>query len=178
MAAVLDFSPRLGNHNAEPLRALHSRFSAPLNRFFRSYRLNAADAEDLTQDVFVRLAGPTHLADLLKPEAFVFTLARNLVRDRARRFHTRIMAHSVAAEDANLSCDRPTPEQWLELNQQLQHVDRVLASLKPHARKAFMLHRVHGDSYAAIAVQMGISVSMVEKHIMSAMSALRLHAQS
>jgi RNA polymerase sigma factor (sigma-70 family) len=174
MAAVLDFPRQM---STEPLGALHSRLSAPLRRYFRSFRLNAADVEDLTQDVFVRLAGPTHRAELLKPEAFVFTLARNLVRDRARRFHTRMAAHAIAVEDADLSCDRPTPEQWLDLTQQLQHVERVLASLKPHARKAFMLHRVHGDSHSAIAVQMGISVSMVEKHIMSAMSALRRYAQ-
>jgi len=35
------------------------------------------------------------------------------------------------------------------------------------------MHRVHGESYAAIASQMKVSISMVEKHIMSATSLLR-----
>jgi RNA polymerase sigma factor (sigma-70 family) len=173
MAAVLDFSHGLGVRPPEPLSALHARFSAPLKRFFRSYRLNAADVEDLTQDVFVRLADPTGRKDLLKPEAFVFTLARNLVRDRARRLHTRALAQSIDMDDIDLSCTRPTPDEWLELRQLLQHVEEALASLKPRAREAFVLHRVHGDSYAEIAVLMNISVSMVEKHIMSAIIALR-----
>src|ERR1700693_1768859 len=94
MAAVLDCSQGLGVQRPEPLSALHARFSVPLKRFFRSYRLNAADVEDLTQDVFVRLADPTGRTDLLKPEAFVFTLARNLVRDRARRLHTKALSKS------------------------------------------------------------------------------------
>jgi len=48
-----------------------------------------------------------------------------------------------------------------------------LAGLKPNTREAFELHRIHGNSYAEIALQMGVSVSMVEKHIMAAIAALR-----
>jgi RNA polymerase sigma-70 factor (ECF subfamily) len=173
MAAVLNFSHHLNAQSPEPFGALHARFSAPLKRFFRSYRLNAADVDDLTQDVFVRLATSGSQTHLRKPEAFVFTLARNLVRDRARRLHTRAVPHSITLDDADLSCERPMPDQWLDLEQRLAHAARMLESLKPTTRKAFVLHRVHGESYATIATQMSISVSMVEKHIMSAMSALR-----
>jgi RNA polymerase sigma factor (sigma-70 family) len=169
MAAVLSFP-----HRGESLCALHARFSAPLQRFFRGYRLNSADVEDLTQDVFVRLAGPGAQTDLLKPDAFVFTLARNLVRDRARRLHTRAMAISVGVEDIDeLRCERPTPEQLLDISQRLQRVEKTLAGLKPATREAFELHRIHGHSYAEIALKMGVSVSMVEKHIMAAIAALR-----
>ncbi len=168
MATVLESCDDL-----EPLSALHDRFRAPLERFFRRYRLNAADVEDLTQDVFVRLAAVGSRADLISPEAFVFALARNLVRDRARRLYTKAIARSVDMDDANLSCERPTPERWLELSQQLQLAAAALATLKPSTRTAFVLHRVHGNSYAETAEHMDISVSMVEKHIMSAISALR-----
>ena len=169
MAAVLSFPSR-----ADSLGALHARFSVPLQRFFRGYRLNSADVDDLTQDVFVRLAGPSAQKDLLKPDAFVFTLARNLVRDRARRLHTRAASMSVDVADMDdLSCERPTPEQSLELSQRLQQVEQALAALKPNTREAFELHRVQGSSYAEIAAHMNISVSMVEKHIMAAIVALR-----
>ncbi len=169
MAAVLGFPSR-----SDSLGALHARFCAPLRRFFRGYRLNSADVEDLTQDVFVRLAGPGAQKDLLKPDAFVFTLARNLVRDRARRLHTRAMAISVDVGDIDeLRCERPTPEQELDVSQRLQRVEQTLAGLKPHTREAFEQHRVDGDSYAEIALRMGISISMVEKHIMAAIAALR-----
>lgn len=172
MAAVLDFSGFPGDQ-PEPLTSLHARFAGPLRRFFRSYRLNTADVDDLTQDVFMRLAGPRGRATLLKPEAFVFTLAKNLVRDRARRLHIRAGAHSIAVDDDDLRCERPTPDQWLDLAQRIEQVEVAVAALKPRTREAFLLHRVNGDSYAAIAIQMEISVSMVEKHIMSAMTALR-----
>jgi RNA polymerase sigma-70 factor (ECF subfamily) len=169
MAAVISFPSR-----ADSLGVLHERFSAPLQRFFRGYRLNSADVEDLTQDVFVRLAGPSAQRELKKPDAFVFTLARNLVRDRARRLHIRAASKSVDVADLeDLSCERPTPEQSLEVAQRLQQVEAALAVLKPNTREAFELHRVHGHSYAEIALHMNISVSMVEKHIMAAIVALR-----
>jgi RNA polymerase sigma factor (sigma-70 family) len=173
MAAVLQFGRRDGARSQESFAALHTQFSGPLKRFFRGYRLNAADVEDLTQEVFIRLAAPGSQTDLRKPDAFVFTLARNLVRDRARRLYTRAVAQSVTIDDIELSCERPTPDHWLELSQELAGVENALSSLKPRTCEAFTLHRVHGESYAAIAKHMSISVSMVEKHIMSAMRALR-----
>jgi RNA polymerase sigma factor (sigma-70 family) len=173
MAAVLHCSSLPGARQADSLSSFHETFTGPLKRFFRSYRLNSADAEDLTQEVFVRLAGSRERTHLLKPESFVFTLARNLVRDRARRLHTQAATRSITLDDVDLSCQRPTPDQWLELTQQLEQVEQTLASLKPTTREAFTLHRVHGESCAAIAMHMKVSVSMVEKHIMSATIALR-----
>jgi RNA polymerase sigma factor (sigma-70 family) len=173
MAAVLGASCRVADVRTQNLCALHERFATPLRRFFRSYRLNAADVEDLTQEVFVRLAGPNAQADLRKPQSFVFTLALNLVRDRARRLHIKALPKSVAVETLSLTCDRPTPDQYLELEQCLQRVGQVLSDLKPAARKAFLMHRIHGESHAQIATKMQISVSMVEKHIMAAVASLQ-----
>jgi RNA polymerase sigma-70 factor (ECF subfamily) len=129
--------------------------------------------EDLTQDVFVRLAGPRAQADLRKPESFVFTLALNLVRDRARRLHIKALPKSVEADKVSLSCDRPTPEESLELEQALKRAEDLLNGLKPAAREAFLMHRVYGESHAQIATKMHISVSMVEKHIMAAAACLQ-----
>src|SRR5258708_9042036 len=162
MAAVLSFPSR-----PDWLGELHAGFSAPLQRFYRGSRLNSADVEDLTQDVFVRLAGPSAQTELLKPDAFVFTLARNLVRDRARRLHTRAASMSVNVADLDdLSCERPTPEQSLELTQRLMQVEQTLAALKPSPREAFELHRVHANTHAETARNMNISLSMVHTSIM------------
>jgi RNA polymerase sigma factor (sigma-70 family) len=173
MATVLRASFRAPDLRTQNLSALHARFAGPLQRFFRSYRLNAADVEDLTQDVFVRLAGPSVQADLRKPASFVFTLARNLVRDRARRLHIKALPKSVAVDTVDLRCGRPTPDQYLELEQHLRSVEQRLNGLKPATRKAFLMHRVHGESHAQIATHMHISASMVEKHIMAATASLQ-----
>ncbi|MCF8992215.1 RNA polymerase sigma factor, partial [Pseudomonas carnis] len=49
--------------------------------------------------------------------------------------------------------------------QRLEQLKEVLAELSPRRREALMLHRFEGLSQAQIATRMGISTSMVEKHI-------------
>jgi len=173
MATISSASFRVADVRAQDLCALHRRFATPLRRFFRRYRLNAADVEDLTQDVFVRLAGSNMQVDLLKPESFVFTVALNLVRDRARRLHIKALPKSMAVEKLSLSCDLPTPDQCLEFEQRLRHAEQLLSSLTPDAQEAFLMHRIQGESHVQIAAKLRISVSMVEKHIMAAVASLR-----
>lgn len=173
MAAVIEPMVDPAAFVADRCTALHARLRRPLQRFFTSYRLNAADVDDLTQEVFLRLAGDSCPADLQSPDAFVFTLARNLVRDRARRLHIKAANVSVGLDEVELRCGGPTPDEALEHDERLGQVVSALASLKPGACHAFLLHRVHGYSYAEIARDMGVSVSMVEKHVMAAIAALR-----
>lgn len=157
---------------SEAFGALHARFSRPLRRFFASYRLNAHDAEDFTQEVFLRLASEAAPRELRSPEAFVFTLARNLVRDRARRLHTHAAAVSVPLHEVELRCETPGPAELLEHGERLEIALAALARVKPATRRAFVLHRVHGYSYAEIARASGVSVSMIEKHVMAAIAAV------
>lgn len=175
MAAVLDLPEPAGPFLADRFSVLHARFRRPLQRFFAGYRLNVADVEDLTQEVFLRLACGGCPEELRRPDAFVFTLARNLVRDRARRLHTKAANVSVAYEDVELRSGTPTPDEALEHDERLDQVIAALESLKPATRRAFLLHRVHGYSYAEIARATGVSVSMIEKHVMAAISALRTY---
>lgn len=173
MAAVLESIAPARALVADPFTLLHARFRRPLQRFFSSYRLNSHDVDDLTQEVFARLAGSGASAELRRPDAFVFTLARNLVRDHARRLHTRAARNSVAVEDVELPCGSPTPDAALEHDERLARAFAVLEALKPATRRAFLLHRVHGLSYAEVAAATGVSVSMIEKHVMAAIAALR-----
>ncbi len=172
MAAVLEF-PRPLRKPIDPITLLCMRFRLPLKRFFMSYRLNSHDVEDLTQEVFMRLAAPAAKPDLRNPEAFVFTLARNLVRDRARRLYTRAAAASVAVDDIELACGRPPPEELLAQRERLDRANATLDSMKTKTRDAFLRLRVDGCSYATVAADLGVSVSMVEKHVMAAVAALR-----
>lgn len=173
MAAVMEASNASLALAGGGIGTLHSRFRRPLQRYFASYRLGTDEAEDLTQEVFLRLMGEGCPPSLRSPEAFVFTLARNLLRDRARRLYIRAGNATVPLEDVQLRCDGPTPDEVLEHGERLQRVMTCLQSLKPDTRRAFLLHRIHGHSYAEIARMLGVSVSMIEKHVMAAIAALR-----
>ncbi|MBS0397373.1 MAG: sigma-70 family RNA polymerase sigma factor [Proteobacteria bacterium] len=172
MTPVVGFqTPKLAAMNF--VDALHAEYSPALRRYFRGNRLSDADAQDLTQDVFLRLSQSTSSMRLRDPAAFVFTLAQNLIRDRSRRASTRAARHSVDVHSLQLPCERMSPERQLELEETVMEVEDLLSRLNPRARLAFLQSRVDGDSYAHIASTMGVSVSTIEKYIIAALKVLK-----
>jgi RNA polymerase sigma-70 factor (ECF subfamily) len=129
----------------------------------------AVDADDVAQDACVRaldLPAPQNVRD---PIRYLFRIARNLVIDRRRkRAREALLSESLAVIEYG-SSEPADPERILAGKQDLARVLAAIDSLPPRCRQAFTLHRFGGLSYAAIARQMGISASMVEKHIAEAM---------
>ena len=77
---------RAGEQSSNELRVrLDARFRGPLISYFTRRIGNRAEAEDLTQEVFVRLIGSGSLEDVEHADAFVFKVASNLLRDRNRK---------------------------------------------------------------------------------------------
>ena len=63
---------------------LDARFRASLLAYFLRRTGNAQEAEDLTQETFVRLIGSHSFEMADEAQAFVFRVASNLLRDRGR----------------------------------------------------------------------------------------------
>jgi RNA polymerase sigma-70 factor (ECF subfamily) len=158
--------------------AIHARFGRSLQRFFTRRGVARGDAEDLAQEVFLRLVQYRDDGTLQDPKAFLFTIALNLVRDRARRGHTRGIVRNISPDELDLECEDASPVDRLECDQRLSKAFDALAGLKPATRRAFLLHRIYGMSHKDVARELVVSDSMVEKHIMTAMAALRRVEQS
>lgn len=152
----------------DPIEAqTYSGFYADILHYLRKRMDNASDAADMTQDVFTQWLGYRDQAKVEQPRAFLFQMARNLLRDHWRRQKVR---HAVLGEPDDVEVHMTTAQnnEPLARAQQQQHLERlkdVLEELSPRRREALMLHRFEGLSQAQIAERMGISVSMVEKHI-------------
>ena len=64
-------------------------FYADILHFLRKRTDNASDAADMTQDVFTQWLGYRDKARVEQPRAFLFQMARNLLRDHWRRQKVR-----------------------------------------------------------------------------------------
>ena len=135
------------------------------------------DAQDLAQEVYLRITRHPNISEIRSLKAFVFTIAKNLLRDKSRRAATRLSACSISADDVTLVAAGSDPLQQLEADERLQHFEAIVAGLLPACREAYILNRTYSLSYADIADYMQISVSMVEKHISAALRALRADCQ-
>jgi RNA polymerase sigma-70 factor (ECF subfamily) len=133
-----------------------------------------AEAEDLTQQVFLRLLGAGELDRIEDAEAFVFTVATNLLRDRARRAARSASSIGYSLDDGlidqvlhELVEDR-SPERVILARESLADVLRSLDALGERTRDIFILSRLENMKHRNIAELYGISASTVEKHVMKA----------
>ncbi|MFC4311966.1 RNA polymerase sigma factor [Steroidobacter flavus] len=147
---------------------------APLRAFLTQQTRSLDDAEDLVQEIFLRLWRMGVRTEIRCFKAFAFKMACNLVKDRSRRTYTRMMRQSVPAAEVQLSdMGQSEPSSVVQSLQMLSIATETMTKLRPSTRQAFLLYRVEAWSHARIAAQMGISVSMVEKHVSQATAALR-----
>jgi RNA polymerase sigma-70 factor (ECF subfamily) len=155
------------------LASCYQSFAVPLRAFLARHTRSIHDAEDLAQEVFLRVWRAGVRSDIRHQRAFVYKAANNLLKDRSRRTYTRMMCNAVPAVDAELADCATEPSGLLESAQMLAAFNTTLAGLRPSTRMAFLMYRVEVRTQAQIAAEMGVSVSMVEKHISCAMRALR-----
>lgn len=150
----------------------YRNFDAPLRAFLARQTRCVSDAEDLAQETFLRLLRMDDRGQIRSLKAFLFKTATNLIRDRGRRAHTRMMRSAVPASDVDVPDIGAEPSRSVESMQMVALFARTVAALRPSTRQAFLLYRLEACSHAQIAQQMGISISMVEKHVSAAMAAL------
>lgn len=137
-------------------------------RDFFARRLGPQDAEDMAQEVALRLHQRLAADPVENAQAYAFQVARSVLTDRWRRDRSRQRDQHVQLEDFHHPVEEISPARVLESRQKLALVLAALGTLPDRTRQVFVLHRFEDMSYGAIARHMQISVSAVEKHIMKA----------
>ncbi|HEX4177640.1 MAG TPA: sigma-70 family RNA polymerase sigma factor [Rhizomicrobium sp.] len=162
--------------DSRPDTELSRRFRAPLMAYFLKRVHDRAEAEDLTQEAFVRLVRNPDRHDGAAIHAYVFTIAANLLRDRARARAIRAGDHAPVHElpegYAPGLVEDVSPERVLLARETLAEVLGALAELEDRTRDIFILSRLENLPQREIAALYGISVSAVEKHVIRAMAHL------
>jgi RNA polymerase sigma-70 factor, ECF subfamily len=141
-----------------------------------AYRLtgNVPDAEDLTQEVFVRVfrSLPTYTPGTF--EGWLHRITTNLFLDMARR-RQRIRFEGLGEEAAGrLSGDEPTPAQAFDARHLDDDVQRAIAALAPEYRAAVVLCDIEGLSYEEVAATLGVKLGTVRSRIHRGRAQLRV----
>jgi RNA polymerase sigma factor (sigma-70 family) len=155
----------------EALGELFERHHRQVFLFLRRTTGDAAAAEDLVQEVFVRILKYRHTYDAgSRFDTWLFRIARN-----ARADHFRKRGPTQAPVDAALDvvAPDPGPEKRLERRIDVQQLDRALRQLAEEPRDLLVLARYHGQPYDRIAETLGIEVGAVKTRVHRAMKQLR-----
>jgi len=151
---------------------LFQRYAAPLLRFTGRILGDPAEAEEITQDVFLKIMVRADQYDGRAPVAsWLFAIATNACRDRLRR---SVRRPSVALEAVSEVREPGIPvDERLARRQRREAVRRALSELSLEQREALVLARYHGMPYAEIAKALDISEGAVKTRIFRAMETLK-----
>jgi RNA polymerase sigma factor (sigma-70 family) len=146
------------------------------SRVYRlAYRLtgNQHDAEDLTQEVFVRVFRSLSSYTPGTFEGWLHRITTNLFLDMARR-RQRIRFEGLGDQAVGLlRDDEPTPAQAFDARHLDTDVQQALEALAPEYRAAVVLCDIEGLSYEEIAATLGVKLGTVRSRIHRGRAQLR-----
>ena len=161
-----------GNDRKALLQLLLSNYE-DLTRLL-TRRLGSPDqARDAVHDTYLRLQKLDTVPEINNPRAYVFRIASNIALDRLRaegRRNARFVSEEFGAGVASAD---PQADMVLEQRRHIDILSKAINDMPPRQREVFLLHKFDGLSHSAIAEKLGISRSMVEKHMMRALSLCR-----
>ncbi len=140
-------------------------------RNFLFYKFGNKDqAEDLTQEAFIKLWQNCASVPIEKAKSYIYTIANNSSINQIA--HQKVVLQyqkNFTGQDKT----NESPEYLLEEKQFQMKLLKAIEELNEKQRVAFLMHRIDGKKYSEIAAALDISVKAVEKRIHLALSTLR-----
>nr|WP_250150257.1 RNA polymerase sigma factor SigE [Mycolicibacter acidiphilus] len=145
------------------------------DRVYRlAYRLagNQQDAEDLTQETFIRVFRSLHSYQPGTFEGWLHRITTNLFLDMVRR-RGRIRMEALPEDYDRVPADQPDPEQIYHDARLDPDLQAALDSLLPEFRAAVVLCDIEGLSYEEVGATLGVKLGTVRSRIHRGRQALR-----
>jgi len=138
---------------------------AALMRYLGQKRAMPIDAEDLRNDIYIRVLESAEIQRPRSPKAFLFSTARHLLIDLARR--NRVVAIDLLEdlEVLNVLTDDISPERQASGRQQLQRLSKHFDRMPAKCREVIWLRRIEGLSQKEVADRLSVTEATVEKHV-------------
>jgi RNA polymerase sigma-70 factor (ECF subfamily) len=154
--------------------AAYMEHRAELRAFLAVRVRSGPEADDLVQELYLKVAAVEDSADIQQPLAYLYRLASNLMLDRLRSAKRtarrdddwRKVHHIVGPEDV---ADLPSPTDAMAARQRLAKLIEALAELPEPVQRSFKMHKFEGMGHKEVAERLGISRSLVEKHMIAAL---------
>ena len=157
----------------EPFEAVMTAHHAEIYRYLRRVTFRSADAEDLSQETFLRaFRAYRTLPGDANVRAWLFAIATNLFRNSLRAGKRRRAAHDqVKANGREDGGDGP--EGAALFNEARAAVEAAIDALPPKQRAAFVMRKVHELTYEDIAGSLGCSMDSARAHVFQAFRKIR-----
>lgn len=140
-----------------------------IRAFARRFFDDRATVEDICQETIARALEAEQSRHVDSPDAFLFGVARNVVR---RQLDSQSRALVKFVEDFtpdDYESGSPSVEEVVDDRERMLQFMKSVLKLPPQCQRVFVLKKVYGHSHKEISAKLGISISTIEKHVVSAM---------
>ena len=155
---------------------LFDRYGKRLFHFSIGYLKSAENAEEIVQEVFMRIwENRLELSAQKSIEAYLFTIARNGILNTIRKSKSEQAYLNYTKINSGKSV---LLDEELNFNELEEAYNQVIEQLSPRRKEIFLLSRAQSFSNVEIAEKMNISVKTVENQMTSAISEIRKNLRS
>jgi len=170
MATDAELMEQVKNGDESAFRVLVEKYQNQIFNLSLQYVGNSQDAEEVAQDVFIRLL---KAAESYKPQGklttFLYRIAVNLSLNKIRDRKWKRWVPWETMNSEEISSDHSNtleaPDDLFEKKEKQNEVHRIIDSLPANQKTAVILKRYHDLSYEEIAEIMQTSVSAVESRL-------------
>ena len=161
------------------LESLFTLFGLRVHRLASRMMGSAADAEDATQEIFLRAFEQADKFDgRSRFSTWLYRLAVRHCLNKLRSRRRRRVAEHAAAEDARVEGNSDSAGWRAEQNDDLALATELLVSLPPNHRACIVLREVEGLNYTEMAELLEVPVGTVMSRLARARQVLRVrHAE-
>jgi len=160
---------------------LFQKFSPRILQYVRRFVGSDAQAEEVTQDVFVQVFRFRHrYQPQSRLASWVFTIATNLCLNELRRPERQLRVDIWDRRDDDGPAEPPlpdphaiTPEQGASTRELARRLEQAVSELPPKQRAALLLSRVDGLAYRDVGAALGCSEGAVKALLFRATQSLK-----
>jgi RNA polymerase sigma-70 factor (ECF subfamily) len=164
-----------GEKNA--YQELFERYASRIFQFSLSYLKSQADAEELVQDVFLKIWEKREILDQSKNiKSFIFKVAVNTIYDFIRHKNIENAYNDFAR--ANFETSSNNTWHTVIFDEMQENLQKLVAQLPEQQQKIFHLSKEEGLTSEEIAIKLNLSKRTVENHLYRAVSFLKENFKS
>jgi RNA polymerase sigma factor (sigma-70 family) len=150
--------------------SIAAQYGRRLRRFLTLRLRNPADAQDLAQEVFLRLLRVDRHDAIRSPEAYLFTVASHVIHQHTlsqNAVPATVDIDETFAELQLIAAD--DPQRQSDSRQRVESLQAVLDELPPKMAAALVLHRALGLSIEEIGRKLGVARPTAKKYLARAL---------
>ena len=134
---------------------------------------NHQQAQDFSQEAFLRLIRVERKDLIEQPRAYLFRIAANLVHEKRLKNVSQWQKESSALENVEEIPCEDDPHAHIERQKAIQDLEKILTSLPPIYQSVLLMRKRDGLNHAEIAEKLGISIHTVRKYLTRAVTECR-----